>query len=73
MYLNLAKLATSAMKGANKMTRTIFGVTMIVAGGLLFGVLLSGGLLFPHIIGPATLVAVGIILVAFKQKGARNE
>ena len=73
MYLNLAKPFAFATKGADEMTKTIIGATMIVAGGLLFGVLLSGGLLFPHIIGPATLVAVGVILVAFKRKGARNE
>ena len=55
------------------MTKTIIGATMIVAVGLLFGVLLSGGLLFPHIIGPTTLVAVGVMLLALKRNGGSDE
>ena len=73
MCLNLAKHFVFAKKGADEMTKTIIGATMIVAVGLLFGVLLSGGLLFPHIIGPTTLVAVGVMLLALKRNGGSDE
>ncbi len=55
------------------MIRTVLGVTITIAGCLLLGVLISHGLLFPHIIGPITLVAVGTVLLNIKRKGERNE
>ena len=55
------------------MIKTVIGIIMIIAGGLLFGILLSSGLLFPHIIGPIALAATGTILLALKRKGERDE
>jgi len=54
------------------MIRTTIGIGIIIVGCVLLGVLLSSGLLFPHIIGPVTLIAVGTALLAVRRK-AKNE
>ncbi len=51
------------------MTRKIIGTTLLVASGALAVVLLTNGrLIFPHVIGPGTLAAIGVILLAIKGK-----
>jgi hypothetical protein len=51
------------------MTRKVIGTILVVAAGVLAIALLIGGrLIFPHIIGPLTLVIIGAILLAHRGK-----
>ncbi len=52
------------------MIRKIIGTTLLVIGGLLGIVLLTGGLIWPHIVGPITLVVIGAVLLIFKRKAS---
>jgi len=52
------------------MLKKVLGTTFVIVGGTLIVLLLTyGGPIFPHIIGPTALTAVGIALVAVKGKG----
>ncbi len=51
-----------------KMIRKIIGTALLVIGGLLGIVLLTGGLVWPHIVGPITLVVIGAVLLTSKRK-----
>lgn len=55
------------------MIKKITGISLIIAGCLLLVVLLSKGMIFPHISGPIVFVLVGIILLIFKRKRKLNE
>lgn len=50
------------------MVRTVFGVIMMMIGCLSLFIFISNGLLFPHLLGPITLVIIGIVLLIFKRK-----
>jgi hypothetical protein len=50
------------------MIRKIIGTILILVGGFLLVVLLTNGLLFPHILGPTTLAVIGAILLALPGK-----
>ena len=51
------------------MARKIIGMTLLIIGGLLSLVLLMyGGPILPHIIGPIILTAIGVFLLAVKGK-----
>ncbi len=52
------------------MVRKIMGITLLVIGGFFGIVLLIGGLVWPHIIGPTTLVVIGVVLLAVKRKAS---
>lgn len=49
------------------MLRKTIGILLLVVSAFLFLVLLmSGMLIFPHVIGPITLAVVGLILVMYR-------
>ena len=50
------------------MLRKITGITLLVIGGFFGIVLIAGGLVWPHIIGPSILATIGVILLALKGK-----
>ena len=51
------------------MARKIIGTILLIIGGLLGLVLLMyGGPVLPHIIGPVVLMVIGLFLVAVKGK-----
>lgn len=56
------------------MARKIIGITLLVIGGILGTMLiawtLAGGPIWPHIMGPTTLLAVGAVVLAFKRKAS---
>jgi hypothetical protein len=46
------------------MARKIIGTILLIIGGLLgFVLLMYGGPILPHIIGPAVLIVIGVILL----------
>ncbi len=51
------------------MKRRIFGILLLIAG-LALGVVLflNGRLVFPHIIGPGTLLIIGAALLSVRAK-----
>jgi hypothetical protein len=53
------------------MNKKIIGTILLIAG-LVLGVVLfaNGRLIFPHVIGPATLTVIGVILLAIKNKAS---
>jgi hypothetical protein len=50
------------------MIRKIIAISLVLVGGLLAVVIVAGGTLFPHILGPTALVVVGTILLALPGK-----
>ncbi len=51
------------------MLRKIVGIGLLVVGAFIFLVLLmGGGPLFPHVIGPLVLAVVGVILLTYRSK-----
>ena len=50
------------------MIRKIIGITLLVIGGFFGIVLIAGGLVWPHIIGPGILAVIGVILLVLKGK-----
>lgn len=55
------------------MIRKIVGTIMTFVGGVLMVILLSGGgPILPHIIGPITLVVVGVILLISLRKNSKK-
>jgi len=50
------------------MIKKTIGTILILAGSIFIVFLISRGLIFPHIIGPITLVIIGVALLAFKGK-----
>ncbi len=52
-----------------KMIRKTIGTILIIVGGVLMVLLLTGGgSIFPHMIGPGSLAVIGVILLATKGK-----
>jgi hypothetical protein len=55
------------------MIKKAIGTIFVIVGGTLIVLLLTyGGPIFPHIIGPTALTAVGVALVAIKGKGNKS-
>ena len=55
------------------MLRKVLGTIFVLVGGTLIMLLLTyGGPIFPHILGPSVLTAVGVALVAVKGKGKKS-
>ncbi len=55
------------------MTRKIIGAVLLIAGlGLGAVLLVNGRLVFPHILGPSTLIMIGVLLLAIKAKTNRS-
>ena len=50
------------------MIKMIIGTILILAGGIFLAVMISHGILFPHVLGPGMLVVIGVVLVAIKGK-----
>lgn len=51
------------------MIRKIIGTVLVATGSFFILVLIfGGGPVFPHIVGPATLAAVGMLLLTLKRK-----
>jgi len=51
------------------MVRKIIGTTLLIIGGLLgFVLLMYGGPILPHIIGPIVLIVIGLLLRIVKRK-----
>ncbi len=51
------------------MLRKIVGIGLLVVGAVIFLVLLmSGGPIFPHVIGPLVLAVVGVLLLRYRSK-----
>ena len=50
------------------MVKKTIGIILIIVGVIIMIVLLSQGMVFPHILGPLTLAVIGIILLTLKQK-----
>ncbi len=50
------------------MIRKTIGTILVVVGGILIVVLLASGMIFPHIIGPTLVTAVGAIVLGFPRK-----
>ena len=50
------------------MIKKTIGTILIVAGSVFLVFLISRGLVFPHILGPITVVVIGVVLVAIKGK-----
>lgn len=55
------------------MLKTIAGIFLIIAGCLLLVMILFSGALFPHILGPITLLFIGTILLALKWRGDKSD
>ena len=54
--------------------KTILASFLIVAGTVILIALLTyGGPVFPHVAGPAVLLAVGVILLVTGRKDGQNE
>ncbi len=52
------------------MIKKALGIIFVVVGGTLIVLLLTyGGPIFPHIIGPTALTALGVALVVIRGKG----
>ena len=49
------------------MLRKSIGTILVIAAGVLAIILLTNGLLFPHMIGPITLAVIGVILLTRKR------
>jgi hypothetical protein len=49
------------------MIRKSIGTILVIAAGVLAVILLTNGLIFPHLIGPITLAVIGVILLARKS------
>ncbi len=50
------------------MIRRIIASILILVGALLLVMILTSGLLFPHVLGPSTLIALGAVLFAWPTK-----
>jgi hypothetical protein len=67
------KPVASTVTRENNMIRRTVGVILTIIGGLVIVILLSyGGAILPHIVGPITIAAIGIVLVTLKRKGDHN-
>jgi hypothetical protein len=55
------------------MVKKTIGIILLVIGGIFGIILLASGLVWPHIIGPTTLVAIGVILLTVKRKAGTQE
>ncbi len=54
------------------MLRKIVGIGLLVVGVFIFFVLLmSGMLVFPHVLGPLVLATVGAILLLYPSRGQK--
>ena len=61
-------------KTRGSFAKTLAASVLIVAGTVILIVLLTyGGPVFPHVAGPAVLLAVGVMLLATRRKGGQNE
>jgi len=50
-------------------TRVVIGIILVAIGGFFIIVLLTGGApILPHIVGPITVAAIGIILLVFRRR-----
>ncbi len=55
------------------MIRKTIGTILIIVGGVLMVLLLTGGgSILPHIIGPGSLAVIGVILLATKGKANKS-
>ena len=54
------------------MIQKTIGTILVIAAGILAIVLLASGLFFPHMIGPITLAAIGIILLTRKKNADQS-
>ncbi len=58
-----------SLKTKRKMNRKTIGTALVVVGGALIVVLLTGGgPILPHIVGPSILAVIGVILLTIKGK-----
>jgi hypothetical protein len=57
------------MTGESKIKTTIIGAVLITIGSLIAATLLmGGGPILPHIVGPIVFVSIGVLLVTLKRK-----
>jgi uncharacterized membrane protein HdeD (DUF308 family) len=52
--------------------KKIAGITLIAVGAVVLGFLVSNGMIFPHLIGPAVLITAGVLLLVIKRKGKKK-
>ncbi len=50
------------------MIRKTIGTILILVGATFIVFLISRGLLFPHVIGPTTLIVIGGLLLTVKKR-----
>ena len=49
------------------MLRKTIGTILLIAAGVIAVILLTGGSLFPHIVGPIILAVIGVILLTRRK------